>query len=397
MRFILPPVKKKLPAQVALKRGGIILFIFLFTWIQLMAQDSLSSPNTTDTLTNKNFTYADIAVQKQPGASRIQLLSAARPGWWGHQPGRAAVIGVHTDHSNQTAISILDTPKQLTPQQVKKRVKGVTIANVAGYSAILVGLNAAWYANYPRSGFHFFDDNKEWLQVDKVGHLYSSYIESRASMELWRWTGISHTKRIWLGGLSGAVYQTAIEILDGFSTQWGFSWGDFSANILGSGALIAQELAWDDQRIKLKFSFHKNGYGAADLNKRANELFGSSFAERAIKDYNAQTYWASANLKSFFPSSDLPAWLSVAIGYGADGMFGANENVGKDKEGNISFSRKDVKRYRQWYLAPDIDLTKIKTRKKGIRFLLTVLSAFKFPTPGLELSNGKFKVHALHF
>jgi uncharacterized protein YfiM (DUF2279 family) len=261
----------------------------------------------------------------------------------------------------------------------------------------MVGLNAAWYANYPQSGFHFFNDNKEWLQVDKVGHMYSAYIEGRASMELWRWTGINRNKRIWLGGLSGAVYQTAIEILDGFCSEWGFSWGDFSANIVGSGALIAQELAWDDQRIKIKFSFHKNNYGDAQLNQRANDLYGKTLAERAIKDYNAQTYWASANLKSFFPKTNLPAWLAVAVGYGAEGMFGAVENVGKDKQGNITFNRSDIKRYRQWYLAPDIDLTKIKTNKRGIRFLLTVLSAFKFPAPSLEFSNGKFKVHALHF
>jgi hypothetical protein len=93
----------------------------------------------------------------------------------------------------------------------------------------------------------------------------------------------------------------------------------------------------------------------------------------------------------------LPAWLAVAVGYGADGMFGARSNIAKDKEGNIIFDRSDMRRYRQWYLAPDIDLTKIKTNKKGVRFLLTVLSAFKFPTPSLEFSKGSFKVHALHF
>ena len=299
---------------------------------------------------------------------------------------------------DNTLISInKSAQKTLTPQQVTKRVRGVAIANVAGYGAILVGLNAAWYANYPRSSFHFFNDNKEWLQVDKAGHFYSAYIESRSSMELWRWTGISRKKRIWLGGLSGFAYQSAIEILDGFSKEWGFSWGDFSGNVAGSALLIAQELAWDDQRIKIKFSFHKNNYGDAQLDKRANEIYGKTLAERLIKDYNAQTYWASANLKSFLPSSNLPAWLSVSVGYGADGMFGANENIGKDKEGNTNFDRRDIQRFRQWYLAPDVDLTKIKTNRKGIRFLLTVLSAFKFPTPSLEFSHGKFKVHALHF
>ncbi len=285
----------------------------------------------------------------------------------------------------------------LTPRQVKSRVRFVAISNVAGYSAILAGLNSAWYSNYDRSRFHTFNDNKEWLQIDKVGHMYGAYIESRTSMELWRWTGIDRKKRIWYGGLSGIVYQTIIETLDGFSTGWGWSWGDIGANILGSGTLIAQELAWDDQRIKLKFSFHKNNYGDPRLNNRADKIFGKTLAERFIKDYNAQTYWASANLKSFLPKTNLPPWLCIAVGYGAEGMFGANDNTGKDPDGNINFDRRDIKRYRQWYLSPDIDFTKIKTRKKGVRFLFTVLSAFKFPAPSLEFSNGKFKVNALHF
>ncbi|HQX73567.1 MAG TPA: hypothetical protein PK298_11725, partial [Chitinophagaceae bacterium] len=80
-----------------------------------------------------------------------------------------------------------------------------------------------------------------------------------------------------------------------------------------------------------------------------------------------------------------------------EGLFGGTENIGKDDNGNIIFNRPDIKRYRQWYLSPDIDLTKIKTNKKGIKFIFTVLSAFKFPAPSLEFSNGKFRVNALHF
>jgi hypothetical protein len=119
------------------------------------------------------------------------------------------------------------------------------------------------------------------------------------------WNG---KKRIWIGGLSGVAYQTVIETLDGFSTQWGWSWGDFASNIFGSGMMIGQQLVWDDQRVLMKFSTHKRNYNSADLNSRANELFGKTFGERFIKDYNAQTYWLSANIKSFFPQSGLPAW-----------------------------------------------------------------------------------------
>jgi uncharacterized protein YfiM (DUF2279 family) len=279
----------------------------------------------------------------------------------------------------------------------KSRIRKVAAANIIGYGGTMAGLYSAWYKKYPQSRFHFFNDNAEWLQVDKVGHVYSAYIESYGSMEMWRWTGISRKDRIWIGGLSGAAYQTLIETLDGFSTKWGWSWGDFAANLAGSGLLISQELAWDEQRIRVKFSFHKKKYGSPDLVKRANDLYGKNEYERFLKDYNGQTYWLSANLKSFMPKSNLPAWLSVAVGYGAEGMFGGRENIGKDDNGIIFFDRSDVKRYRQWFIAPDLDFSRIKTKSKLLKLTFGVLNAFKFPTPSLELSNGKMRVNFIHF
>ena len=294
--------------------------------------------------------------------------------------------------------SAFPTPiRSLSRDQVRKRAWLVAGANVVGYSGAMVWLYQSWYRNYPRSGFHTFNDWPEWKQVDKVGHLYSAYVESRGSMELWRWTGIERKKRIWIGGMSGAFYQTVIEVLDGYSRDWGWSWSDFGANILGSGALVAQELAWDDQRIKLKFSFHRKTYGDAALNRRSDILFGKSGSERLLKDYNGQTYWASVNLKPFLKNERFPAWLAVAVGYGAEGMFGGRENRAVDENGAVVFDRPDIRRYRQWYLAPDIDLSRIRTKNKAVNVLLTFLSAFKFPAPSLEFSRGKFRLNALHF
>ncbi|MBS1927209.1 MAG: DUF2279 domain-containing protein [Bacteroidetes bacterium] len=270
----------------------------------------------------------------------------------------------------------------------KKKVTAVALANIAGYGGAMVGLYAAWYKNYPQTKMHAFNDIKEWMQIDKIGHAYSAYAESKASMELWRWTGISRKKQIWIGGLSGAFYQTVIEILDGFSAEWGWSWPDFGANLIGSSLLISQELAWNDQRIQFKWSFHNKSYNDPMLNKRSDVLFGTG-VQRFLKDYNGQSYWLSTAPASWIPNCKLPPWLQISIGTGADGMFGGYENIGKNPDGSINFSRPDIKRYRQWYLAPDIDLTKIPTRRKGIKTLLNIINIIKFPTPGLELSNGK--------
>jgi Predicted periplasmic lipoprotein (DUF2279) len=292
-------------------------------------------------------------------------------------------------------ISNLNT--NLSKAQINKRIKIVAGINIAAYSSIMVGLNAAWYKKYPKTSLHSFNDFKEWKQLDKIGHAYSAYTESYASMEVWRWTGIERNKRIWIGGMSGAAYQTIIEILDGYSQQWGFSWTDFGANFLGSGLLVAQELAWDEQRIQFKFSFHKKNYADEILNERSKSIFGKSDPERFLKDYNGQTYWLSTNIKSFFPASKFPAWLNIAVGTGAEGLLGAEENIGKDVNGIVNFNRTDIKRYRQWYLAPDIDLTKIKTNKKGIKLALRLLNVFKFPMPSIAYGDGKFSFNVIHF
>ena len=292
---------------------------------------------------------------------------------------------------------LFDSTPALSKKTIQQRVRIVAAANIVVYGGTMVGLYHAWYKNYPQSSFHFYNDIKEWKGMDKIGHVYSAYAESKASMELWRWTGISRNKRIWIGGMSGAVYQTAIEVLDGFSEEWGWSWGDFAANIAGSGLLVAQELAWDEQRIQMKWSFNRKRYDDPQLNKRSDELFGKGLAERMLKDYNGQTYWLSTSLKPFFKNSKIPAWLQISVGTGVEGLFGGYENIGKDDQGVLTFNRTDIPRRRQWYLAPDVDLTKIKTNKKGIKVALQILNIIKFPTPSLAYSAGGFKWNWLHF
>jgi len=280
---------------------------------------------------------------------------------------------------------------------LNKRIKTVTAANIIGYGGSMIALYSAWYKDYPQSNFHFFNDNKEWNQVDKVGHAYSAYTESRVSMEMWRYAGLSRKKRIWIGGLSGAAYQTVIETLDGFSAGWGWSWGDFAANVFGSSMLVSQELAWNEQRILFKFSFHKKNYGDPILNERANELYGRSLAERMLKDYNGQSYWLSANVHSFFPQSSFPKWLNIAFGYGAEGMFGGEQNIWTSKKTGLTYNATNIKRTRQFFLSPDIDFSRIKTKSKFLKIGFFVLNSFKFPAPSLEMNGGKMRFNWLHF
>ena len=307
------------------------------------------------------------------------------------------IIAQSADTTMQIAPYSIKKTNPLTPEQKRKRQWIVGGINVVGYGASLIIFSNTWYDDYPKTSFHTFDDSKEWLQMDKVGHGWAAYNTGRASTEMWKWAGLSNKKATWIGGLSGTVYLTVIELLDAHSAKWGWSWSDMAANILGSGLYISQQLGWEEQRIQFKFSFHYKNYSDPMLNERSDDLFGSSKVERMLKDYNGQTYWLSANLRSFFQGSNIPRWLNVAVGYGADGMFGGFENIWIDEDTGLPVNRTDIKRYRQWFLAPDVNFSKIKTNSKGVKLLLGLLDAFKFPAPSLELSNGKLKVHAIHF
>jgi hypothetical protein len=267
--------------------------------------------------------------------------------------------------------------------------------SATSYAGSLVLLNEAWYKDYPKTSFHTFNDVREWQQMDKLGHTWSVYNLNRGLTTAWRWAGVSNKSAILLGSGSAFSYLMIIEFLDAHSAEWGWSWADVGANTVGSALYAAQELGWNEQRILLKYSGHVNDY--KELQGRAGELFGSSTAERLLKDYNGQTYWLSVNPKAFLPDSKLPAWLNIAVGHGAGGMFGGFENRGYDKDGNITFDRSDIRRYRQWYLSPDLDFSKIKTNSKAVRTAFTILNMLKFPAPALELSKGKLKVHALYF
>jgi hypothetical protein len=226
---------------------------------------------------------------------------------------------------------------------------------------------------------------------------------------MYKWAGVSQRKSILYGAAVGMALQLTIETLDGFSAEWGFSMGDLAANTIGSGILVGQELLWKEQRILFKFSTHYRYYNEQQLANRANELYGKSIPERALKDYNAQSYWLSGNISSFIKSGNkFPKWLNIAVGYGADNLYGGYENKwsydinGKPVKNNttafITYTRTDLKRYRQFYLSPDIDFSRIKTKSRLLKTLFLALNVIKIPMPTLTYNQlGNTKFHLLYF
>jgi len=139
--------------------------------------------------------------------------------------------------------------------EVNNSARNIAIASGVLYGAALYGLNKTWYEEFPRTNFHFFNDNEEWKQLDKAGHFYSAFHISQASIHLFQHGGMSKNKAYLWGGMMGFLILAPIEILDGFSQEYGASWGDLIANAVGSGTAMAQYMIWNEARIKPKFSF----------------------------------------------------------------------------------------------------------------------------------------------
>ena len=260
----------------------------------------------------------------------------------------------------------------------KKGLRHAVFASSLTYTASIAALNHLWYRHADKQSFRFFNDNAEWKQMDKLGHLYSSFYLSYGISRGLQHYHVPEGKADLIGSLSAFAALLPIEIFDGYSTAYGASVGDLVANASGPLIYLAQKRLWNEVRIQPKYSFHTTRYAAI-----RPDVLGRG-AEQIIKDYNGQTFWLSADIDKFVT---FPRWINLAVGYGAEGMIFARDSQHADLP----------MPYRQYYLSIDFDLTAIRTRSKVLRTVFFLASMVKLPAPTLEWSRGSTKFHPLYF
>jgi hypothetical protein len=266
----------------------------------------------------------------------------------------------------------------------KKRTTALLVGLPVLHGSSIVLFNELWYQNQPRENFHFFDDGKEWNQVDKAGHLYSGFHFNAIASRLYQWCGFNDMKSDLYGSATSFAFMSTIEILDGYSSEFGASGWDVLANAGGIGLYLGQKLVWDEIRIHPKFSFSPTGF--ADTRP---QVLGGNFMEQLFKDYNGQTYWLSFDLNKFFENKfRFPKWLNIATGYGSTNMIYAR----KSENYNAGYNS-----YRQYYLSLDIDLSHVHTRSAFLNSILYFINMIHLPSPGLEFNKNGVKVRYLTF
>jgi len=238
-----------------------------------------------------------------------------------------------------------------------------------------------WYKEYPQTSFHFFNDLDEWNYIDKMGHVFSSYQVARKSHLFLDKKKIEHPLE--KSCFYSLFFMLGIEVLDGFSTEWGFSNYDLISNFVGTGLFYVQEKKFNTQFLKLKFSSHLSPYATC-----RPTLLGNSFSEKIFKDYNGQTYWITLDFNTRIQQKfKIFKYINLALGYSIDGFTGARYNP------NLNCAEcNNLKRQSQYILSFDLDLTEIETKNKFFKLFFNTFSIIKFPTPAFLIqSESQFK------
>ena len=247
-------------------------------------------------------------------------------------------------------------------------------------SASLIGLHRLWYSKESQEAFHLFDDSKNWMQMDKMGHVMSSYELSRNMTDVYEWSGMSRRNSALLASSISFAYMSGIEIMDGHSSEWGFSISDMAANLAGTGWFLFQESFFSKQIFQPKFSFHQTIYA-----EMRPQVLGSNFMESMLKDYNGQTYWIS-----FSPGQlgvkKWPKWIMISLGHSINGRLKGNSSHFMGYESQ-----------REYLFSLDLDLNEIQIKSRVLKSLFKVINCVKIPFPAIIITKGVFNISPFYF
>ncbi len=256
----------------------------------------------------------------------------------------------------------------------KRLLTGTALLAVADVASI-VGLSTLWYADYEQGSFHFHNDWQNWQQQDKLGHTAAAWQIARASASFAKWSGLNGRQAAIYGFATSTIYQSQIEVLDGFSERWGASPGDIAFNLIGALGGAYEGVADGPLPFTLKYSYHKS-----DNYDNSTSILGN-----LVKDYDGISHWLVLRPDLISPSLDWwPAWLGLSIGHSADGLTRAVSSAEEPHE-------------RIWMVGLDFDfLREIKVENPYLRGFLKTFSFVRIPAPALQFGR-KVKFRPLYF
>jgi hypothetical protein len=241
---------------------------------------------------------------------------------------------------------------------------GTTAAITASH---LQNFNSWWKGE--RSAFHLSGSEGYTLGIDKIKHMYCSYVISDLMGKAFGWAGVQAKKALLYGGGMSLLLATYVEIGDGFTKRQGFSIGDECADILGAALPFARETFPWLQLIDFKWSVYPS------------EPYRRGKYQTVIADYESHFYWASIDMYSLLPSSLRSYWLpfiNIAIGYSIENM-----TEGKTPR-------------RALFISLDLNTKKLPGDAAVWNTIKQALSYFHLPAPAIKIAPG-YIAYGLHF
>lgn len=234
-----------------------------------------------------------------------------------------------------------------------------------GWLGMHVYYSQTWWKNRVHY-FKFAEDPFYGRDVDKLSHVYTANLITVGSASLFEWTGLNPALSLALGSTTAIAYETYIEINDGLSPDWGFDWGDMAGNLIGSLYPVAQRYVPALRTINFKWSFKPSW-----LQKKLRNY------PDLLDDYTSMKFWITFNPYDLMPKKWQKYYPSF-LGYG----------VGVTIQ-NASHITGATNAFREWYVAFDIDVTKLPGNTDFLKKLKAILNFYHIPTPGIKLSPGK--------
>lgn len=188
------------------------------------------------------------------------------------------------------------------------------IAATYASATLLWGYNA-WWQNADKSGFHvehegWFGENTYRGGADKMGHLYFHYASNRILNDAFRWAGNEREKAAKMSATLVGSMSILIELTDGFTEDFGFSYEDLVMDFAGIGlGYLADNHPALDEKMDFRLLYRRS----RDAKKTGEQDISL--------DYSGQVYLLNLKLNGFsqFKSSPLLRYIELAVGYGTEG------------------------------------------------------------------------------
>ena len=246
----------------------------------------------------------------------------------------------------------------------KKEINYIKLSLVGG---ITIGVfiygyalqNNLWWKG-DKSEFHFVW-KQDWVYAlgeDKYGHFFFPYLVSNIYSQALEWSGFDEEKSLWYSSSFALAYETFVEIRDGFSKQWGFSWGDFTADALGSAYPILQHKIPILKNFNFKISFYPS------------DRFKHGSNKVIFDDYESTYDWLSINVHNLLPKNIrrfYPAFINLTVGHSVEKL----DNLGG---GNHRF-----------YIGIDWNMEALPGSGWFWKLLKRNLNYYHFPSPVIQI------------